>query len=34
MGLLEAVICPNYENAMEDKTYEQYSTERKIYLDN
>ena len=34
MGLLEAVICPNRENAMEGKTYEQYSTERKIYLDN
>nr|DAW60687.1 MAG TPA: hypothetical protein [Caudoviricetes sp.] len=33
MGLLEAVICPNRENAMEDKNYEQYSTERKIHLD-
>ena len=34
MGLLGAVICPNRENAMEDKTYEQYSTERKVYPDN
>lgn len=25
MGLLEAAICLNRENAMEDKTYEQYS---------
>ena len=34
MGLLEVVIYLNRENAMEDKTYEQYSTKRKIHPDN
>lgn len=33
MGLLEAVICLNSENAMEDKTYEQYSIKRKVHPD-